>query len=171
MPTFEPAQPTDAPQATQTPIDPSESAIEQIAESVDDARESLAEARDRALSQAQTQAERDAINSRFDSIETSVNEMTNRIETAIANGNDRLAGTLTQFLDRLDSRLSSTAGAGDVLPSADDDDILSIEEIAEGVTDPMVDAAAAAGQAVETAIDEAPKRAHMLFRPLFGNKG
>lgn len=163
--TFRPAKNDEAPQASQTPIDPAESAVEQIAESVEEARENVQEARQEALEAANSQSERDAINAHFNALNENVNEMGNRIESAISTGNAQLAATLTGFLDRLDSRLPS-GGAGD---STDDDgDILSIEELVEDVADPVVGAAAATGDAIKDVVDEAPTRAHRLFRPLWG---
>lgn len=165
--TFRPANPSEPPQAAQTPIDPAESAIESIGESVEQARENVQAAREDALEQAQSQSERDAINARFDAMQESVGQMANRIESAITTGNAQLAATLTGFLDRLDAKIGQGAATGD---ESDDDEILSIEEIADSVTEPVAGAAAAVADTVEQVADEAPRRVHGFLRPLWGGR-
>lgn len=166
--TFRPANPTEPPQAAQTPIDPGEQAIEQIGAAVDDARENVQHARESALDAAESQSERDAINARFDAIERSVQDTSSRIETAITTGNAQLAATLTGFLDRLDSRLPQGSAFND--DDENDDGIVSIEEVFENASDPVVGAAAATGEAVKEVVDEAPARVHGLLRPLWGGR-
>lgn len=153
------------PLAAQSPIEPAEAAVESIAQSVEQARDDVASARQDALDDATSTEERAAVNARFDALQENVNEMGSRIETAITTGNAQLAATLTGFLDRFDARVNAGGGQGDAV---DDDDILSIEEIAGDVADPAVGAAAAAGDAVAEAVDEAPSRVHGLLRPLWG---
>lgn len=158
----------DPPQAAQTPSDPGEQAVEQIAGAVEEARSDLQSARDRALAAASSDAERAAVNARFDAMDEQFGEYTSRIEAAIQTGNTQMTAALTGFLDRLESKFAEQRQQSD--DDFGDDDIVSIEEVLDDLTSPVAGAAAAAGSAIEEAVDEAPQRVHGLFRPLFGKR-
>lgn len=165
-----PANPADPPQAAQAPTEPTDDVLDNVAEAVEAGREQISEARQAALDAARSDAERAAVNARFDAMQESFGEFTNRIEAAIQSGNERLIESISGAL----AAVTSTQGQGE---SGDDPDgeILSVEEITEGIADAATDGAAAVGEAagaaaetVVQAADEAPKRAHALFRPLWG---
>lgn len=165
--------PVDPPQAAQAPTDPADSALENVADAVEQGREQISEARQAALDAARSDAERAQINARFDAIGEQFGEFTSRIEAAVSSGNDRVV----EALSGVTAALTATKGQGaDASDAAETDaEILSVEEITDALTDGVSgaagavgDAAGAAVQAAETAVDAAPKRAHALFRPLWG---
>lgn len=170
--TMRPGAPADPPQAAAAPTDPADEALATVEQAVEAGREHIADARQQALDAAQSDAERAAINARFDAMGEQFSEFTSRIEAAISAGNDRLVETLTGAIAAMQA-----AGQGNTSDDGGDVDgeILSVEEIAEGAADVATEGAAAVGDAAGAvadaavqAVDEAPRRAHALFRPLWG---
>jgi len=150
------------------PADPAEG-LAQIEETAGEARQQIESERSNALRAAESEAQAEAINNRFDALQSDVDT---KIANAIEALGARLDGRLDDFGQRIESFATQNVGGGE-----GPDDILSIEEIAEGAGEGIQRTAEAAqetaanvAEGAATLADEAPQRMHALFRPLWGGK-